>query len=102
MNYLNKILSLLLPILFLTMSALAIDVSEFSDFSSRSLIINEQKNILTQEQKDILLSRKISPTIQCLILQIKKNNNENVKLLLNYGLNPNESYLAEYPIYIAD
>jgi len=101
MGYLNKILFLLLPMLFLTMSALAIDMSEFSDFSSRSVIMGASKNVLTQEQKDVLLSRKISPTIQCLILQIKKNNNENVELLLRYGLNPNESYLAEYPIYIA-
>ena len=27
--------------------------------------------------------------------------NDNVELLLNSGVNPNESYLAEYPIYIA-
>ena len=96
-----KILSLLLPILFFTMSALAIDLSEYGDFSSRSLIMNAQKNTLTQEQKDILISRKLNPTTKCLIEQIKKNNIENIHLLLEAGINPNQDYMTEYPIYIA-
>lgn len=96
-----KILFVLMPILFLKVSALAIDLSDFGDYSSRSMIINKQNNSITQEQKDILISKKLSPTIQCLVSQIKKNNYENVELLLNTGLNPNNSYLAEYPLYIA-
>ena len=83
------------------MSALAIDISDFGDFSSRSIIMGGQKNTLTQEQKDILISKKLSPTTKCLIEQIKKSKNENVELLLEYGTNPNNSYMAEYPIYIA-
>ena len=96
-----KILSLLLPILFFTMSALAIDLNEYGDFSSRSLIMKAQKNTLTQEQKDILISRKLIPTTKCLIEQIKKNNIENIHLLLEAGINPNQDYMTEYPIYIA-
>lgn len=101
MNFIKKILFLLLPMLFLTTSALAINISEFGDFSSRSVIMSGQKNTLSQEQKDILISKKLSPTTQCIIEQIKKNKNENVQLLLEAGVNPNTSYLAEYPIYIA-
>lgn len=63
--------------------------------------MNGQKNTISQEQKDIMLARKISPTTQCLIQQIKKNNIENVHLLLEAGVNPNQNYLTEYPIYIA-
>jgi hypothetical protein len=51
-----KILSLLLPILFFTMSALAIDINEIENFSSRSTIMSTSKNTLTQEQKDLLIS----------------------------------------------
>jgi len=101
MKSINKILSLLLPMLFLMTSALAIDLSDFGDFSSRSILMNKQKSTLTQEQKDILISKKLVPTTKCLIEQIKKNKNENVELLLESGVNPNDSYLAEYPIYIA-
>lgn len=87
--------------LFCITSTLAIDVSEFGDFSSRSIIMSGKKNILTQEQKDLLISKKLTLTTKCLIEQIKKNNNENVEILLGFGLNPNESYMSEYPIYIA-
>ena len=97
----RKIVSLLMPMLFFATSALAVDISEYGDFSSRSLIINNQKNNLTQEQKDILLLRKLAPTTQCLIQQIKKNNIENVEFLLDIGLDPNRNYSTEYPIYIA-
>ncbi|MBR5304816.1 MAG: ankyrin repeat domain-containing protein [Candidatus Gastranaerophilales bacterium] len=101
MKKISKIFSLLLPILFLTMSALAIEINNFEDFSSRSIIINQQKSFLTQEQKDVLISKKLTPTIACLIQQIKKNNIENVNLLLETGVNPNQNYMTEYPIYIA-
>ncbi len=96
-----KKLFTLMPILFITMSALAIDIKDFGDFSSRSIIMNGQKETMTQEQKDILIYKKLSPTVQCLIQQIKKNNIENVELLLNTGLNPNNNYSTEYPIHIA-
>jgi len=90
-----------MPILFIAMSALAIDIKDFGDFSSRSIIMNGQKETMTQEQKDVLIYKKLSPTVQCLIQQIKKNNIENVELLLNTGLNPNNNYSTEYPIHIA-
>ena len=96
----SKILFLLMPIQFFV-SALAIDLSDFGDFSSRSMILNQQKNQLTQEQKNILTSKKLTPTAQCLIKQIKKDNIENVGLLLEFGVNPNTAYISEYPIYIA-
>lgn len=96
-----KIIFLLLPVLFLKMPALAIDITDFGDFSSRSVIMGNNKNAPTQEQKDLLISKKLSPNTKCLIEQIKKNENENVNLLLNSGVNPNNSYMAEYPIYIA-
>jgi len=96
-----KKLFTLMPILFIAMSALAIDIKDFGDFSSRSIIMNGQKETMTQEQKDVLIYKKLSPTVQCLIQQIKKNNIENVELLLNTGLNPNNNYSTEYPIHIA-
>lgn len=97
----TKILSLLMPILFLNVSALAIDLSDYKDFSSRSLIMNNQNNLINQEQKELLKSKKLSPDAFCLIEQIKKNNIENVKILLEFKTNPNQSYMEEYPIYIA-
>ncbi len=100
-NKLIKIFLLLMPVLLIKAPALAIDLEDFGDFSSRSIIMNPQKNTLTQEQKDILNSKKLNLSTQCLIEQIKKNKNENVEILLNAGLNPNNSYMAEYPIYIA-
>lgn len=96
-----KKLFTLMPILLIAMSALAIDIKDFGDFSSRSIIMNGQKETMTQEQKDVLIYKKLSPTVQCLIQQIKKNNIENVELLLNTGLNPNNNYSTEYPIHIA-
>lgn len=96
-----KIFLFLLPVLFLKAPALAIDISEFGDFSSRSLIMNNRQQSLTQEQKDLLIQKKLFPTTKCLIEQIKKKHNENVYILLNSNVNPNVSFMAEYPIYIA-
>lgn len=102
MNPFVKINLILMLTLFFAMSALAIDLNDFEDFSSRSVIINQQKKTtLTQEQKDILISKKLSPTPQCLIEQIKKNNYENVYLLLEAKVNPNQSYMTQHPIYVA-
>ena len=100
LNFL-KILFFLMPILF-SVSALAIDLDDYGSFSSRSLIIKEQnKTSLTQEQRNILIEKKLQPTIQCLMIQIKKKNYDNIELLLNFGLDVNSSYMAEYPLYIA-
>lgn len=99
-SFFKKIL-FLMPILFLTMSALAIDIEDYGDFSSRSIIINKKPKYINQELKELLIAKKLSPNTQCLINQIKKNKIENVELLLQAGLNPNQSYLSEYPIYIA-
>lgn len=85
------------------MPTFAIDLSEFGDFSSRSVIMGNLtgKERLTQDQKDILKARKLTPTSQCLIEQIKKNNYENVEILLDSKVDPNKSYMSDYPIYIA-
>ena len=95
-----KIIFLLMPILF-SVSALAIDLNDYGDFSSRSLILSQQKNELSQEQKDILILKKLNPSPKCLLNQVQKNNIENVALLLEFGINPNIAYMGEYPIYIA-
>ena len=89
-----------MPILF-SVSALAIDLNDYGDFSSRSLILSQQKNELSQEQKDILILKKLNPSPKCLLHQVQKNNIENVALLLEFGINPNIAYMGEYPIYIA-
>ena len=101
MKFSVKSLTILLPTLFLVTSALAIDLNDFGDFSSRSILMNQKKSTLTQEQKDILNSKKLTPTTKCLIEQIKKNNIENVFILLEANVNPNKDYMTEYPIYIA-
>ena len=83
---------------------LAIDINEFGDFSSRSILMNKINGTadkMTQEQKDLLKSKKLIPTVECLIKQIKKDNYDNVSLLLEAKVNPNESYYTEYPVYIA-
>ena len=90
-----------MPVLFLKAPALAIDISEFGDFSSRSTLLNTQKNTITQEEKELLLSKKLIPNTQCLLEQIKNHKNDNVELLLKSKVNPNEKYMAEYPIHIA-
>lgn len=95
---------LIIAIIFLLNSPLfAFDVNELGDFSSRSVIENRLYNrqTATQEQRDVLSSKKLSPSTKCLISQIQKGNYDNVKLLLDAKVNPNQSYMSEYPIYIA-
>ena len=95
---------LIIAIIFLLNSPLfAFDINELGDFSSRSVIENKLYNrqTITQEQKDILISKKLSPDTRCLIEQIKKGNYDNVQLLLSAKVNPNQSYMSEYPIYIS-
>ena len=78
----------------------AIDLD--GDFSSRSLIFKEQnKKTNYSEYAEILKSKKLTPTINCLVEQIKKNNIENIELLIKAGVDINSSYYTDYPIYIA-
>ncbi len=100
-NYKRYLLLAFLSVLFLIAPAIAIDY--MGDFSSRSLIMKSlnREDRINQEQKDILSSRKLIPNQKCLIEQIKKNNIENVEILLSSKVNPNIQYNAEYPIYIA-
>ncbi len=99
----NKFLLMLLPVVLFSLPALALDITEYSDFSSRSIIMNKMNNTesISQEQKELLISKKLFPTSECLNQQIKKGNIENVKLLLDSKTNPNNSYYSEYPIYTA-
>lgn len=103
MNLKQNSLFAAISMLLIIMPTFAIDLSEFGDFSSRSVIMNNLsgKEIISQEQKDILKERKLTPTSQCLIQQIKKGNIENVEILLDSKVSPNKSYLSDYPIYIA-
>jgi len=95
------ILTALLCICF-SVRASMINLEDFGDFSSRSVIISGmQQKQMSQEMKDLLGKKKLSASPACLIAQIKKNNIENVTILLNAGVNPNNSYNATYPIYIA-
>lgn len=75
----------------------------FDDFSNRSLILKSmnQQNRITQEQKDILSYNKLTPDSACLIEQIKKKNINNIKILLEAKVDPNQQYNTEYPFYIA-
>ena len=102
-NKKTKILLMLLPVIFINLPALALDINEYSDFSSRSLIMNKMNNTenITQEQRELLISKKLFPNAECLNQQIKKNNLDNVRLLLEAKTNPNNSYYSEYPIYTA-
>ena len=106
MNTLRKNLIALLMFIFASQimtSTFAVDLSDFGDFESRSSILNglNKKSTLTQEQRDILMSKKLSATTNCLVEQIKKGNIENVSLLLDFNVKPNQSYMSDFPIYIA-
>jgi len=101
----KKLILFLLAILTMQ-NANAIDISELGDFSSRSLIIkntqNDDKNYISnQEIKDILISKKLSPTIQCLNEQISKKNYDNVYLLMQTNMDLNQNFFGEYPLYKA-
>ena len=93
-----------LIITFLSLSAYAINLSDFGDFSSRSVIENSLN--LNHKKSDfkyaeILKEKKLTPDTKCLIKQVQENNIENVKLLLEAGVNPNISHNLEFPTYIA-
>lgn len=100
-NKLKLFILLLIPVFLLKLPVLAFDVSELGDYNSRSMYFNSKKDTLTQEKIEILKSKKLSPTIQCLNKQIKKNNLENINLILETNIDINASYLGETPLYIA-
>lgn len=100
----NRIIKVFLALILTMTPVLAdIDWSEFGSFSDRSTIMSglNQAGRITPEQKELLKQRKLVPTTQCLIQQIKKNKLDNVQLLLDAKVKPNESYYMEYPIYTA-
>ncbi len=98
----KKILIITIAIL-LNSPLFAFDLNDLGDFSSRSVIESKIYNSqhINQEQKDALIERKLTPTHKCLFEQIIKGNYENVKLLLEAHVNPNQSYMSEYAIYIS-
>lgn len=81
----------------------AIDLSDYGDFSSRSIIMKhlEGGETANQAQRDELVSRKLKNTTECLFSQIKKGNIENVRVLLDAKVDPNGKFMSETPIYIA-
>ena len=98
--YKNLIIALI-PVLFLKLPVFAFDVTQLGDYESRSIYYSTQTKPINQEQKDLLASKKLANNIYCLVKQIEKNEIENVKLLLNSGININASYIGDTPLYIA-
>ena len=94
---------LIILVLFMTSPLCAFDLSDMGDFSSRSTIENQlfNRKTISQDEKDVLVAKKLAPTHRCLFEQIKKGSYENVELLLNAKVNPNVAYMNEYAIYIA-
>ena len=105
-TYKKIFLYVLIPI-FTQISVSALEYNSLNttipSFSDNSLIMKslQKQETINQEQRDILTSKKLTLTTACLFDQIKKNNIENVKLLLDFKLNPNVSYLSDYPLYYA-
>lgn len=100
----NRIIKIFLALILTITPVLAdIDWSEYGSFSDRSTIMSglNKAEKITPEQKELLKQKKLTPTTQCLIRQIKKNKLDNVQLLLDAKVKPNESYYMEYPIYTA-
>ncbi len=96
----------IITVLFLLITintASGIDLSDFGDFSSRSVIMNTLSGNQTanQEQKDKLKEKKLTASTSCLIEQIKKGDIDNINLLLESKVDPNKSYMSDYPVYIA-
>ena len=88
-------------LIFFTCSAFAIDYG--GNFSERSVLMRSiyGEPASNKEQKELLASRKLNPSTKCLIDEIKKGNSDNVKLLLEAKVDPNKSYISDYPIYVA-
>ncbi len=99
----KKIIKILFLALFLCQITFA-EITDFGgDFSSRSQILKQMNssNPVSQEQKDILKSKKLALNPKCLINEIEKGNIENVKILLDSKINPNDNYFATTPIFVA-
>lgn len=99
----NKIIKILFLSLFINQITFA-EITDFGgDFSSRSQILKQMtsQNNISQEQKDILKNKKLSLNVKCLIEEIKKGNIENVRILLESKINPNDNYFATTPIFVA-
>lgn len=100
----RKKILLLICLIFSLINVSYGEIDYQGDFSSRSIIMQNlfgDKERVNQELNEKLKEKKLAPTAQCLIAQIKKNNIENVKLLLDYKVSPNNSYMSDYPVYIA-
>ncbi len=88
----------------ISLSVYALDYSDYTgSFSERSMIMHsiEGRDRMNQQDRDTLSEKKLTPTTICLFNQIKKNDYNNVKTLLEAKLNPNVSYMSDYPIYYA-
>ena len=70
---------LLIPVFAVIVPVFAFDISELGDYNSRSMYLNSQKKQLNQEKIDLLKAKKLTPDVQCLNKQIKKNNFETPK-----------------------
>ena len=100
----NKIIYILFLLLFINKISLAEIIDFGGDFSSRSVILNQMNastSSIPQEIKDIIKNKKLIPTTRGLIEQIEKNNIENVKILLDAKLKPNELYYGVTPLFVA-
>lgn len=100
-NKLQIFILFLIPVFLFKLPVLAFDVTQLGDYESRSMYFNSSKNSLTQEKIDFLKSKKLSPTIKCLNEQIKKENLNNIDLILDLNMDINENYMGETPLYIA-
>lgn len=99
----NKKTILLISLsLILNLPVLAIDINDMGDFSSRSVIMRPNQNQKSDNELiNILMLKKIYPTSQYLVKEINENNFENVSLLVQTGMDLNQSFFGEYPIYRA-
>ena len=90
----KKHLFLLFFIFIFANPAFSLNIDDVNgSFSERSLImraINGQDK-MNQQDRDSLAEKKLTPTIQCMLEQIRKNNYENLKTLLDAKVNPNNS-----------
>jgi len=101
----NKIFISILSLVFLKTSAIAFDENVFKSLPSNSSLFykfyGSTSNKTPVEVENKLKEEKLSPDIFSLIKQVKKNNIDNVKLLLEAGVNPNDNYMLQFPLYIA-
>lgn len=100
----KQILASVFLILIASSQVFALDYTEYSrSFSDRSQIMRHLsgEDKINQEDKDNLVARKLRPDTKCIMEQIKKNNYDNLKALLDAKIDPNQGYMSDYPIYYA-